>query len=53
MKIRTKLMAGFGIMVLFMGVIGYAGYQQRQRRSTGVGNDLHRSDAKYRFSDRS
>jgi methyl-accepting chemotaxis protein len=27
MKIGTKLMAGFGIMVLFMGVVGYAGYR--------------------------
>ena len=26
MKIRMKLMAGFGIMVLFMGIIGYAGF---------------------------
>ena len=26
LKIRVKLLVGFGIMVLFMGVIGYAGF---------------------------
>jgi methyl-accepting chemotaxis protein len=27
MKIRTKLMTGFGIMILFMGIIGYTGFK--------------------------
>jgi methyl-accepting chemotaxis protein len=38
MEIRVKLMTGFGIMVLFMGIIGYAGF----RSLSGVQQDLDR-----------
>lgn len=39
LKIRSKLVLGFAVMLVFMGVIGYAGYRSIQRISNSL-NDI-------------
>jgi hypothetical protein len=49
LKIRTKLMSAFGIMVVFMGVIGITGY----RSMKGIQTDLENIFSVQMPSDRS